>query len=72
MDAAFAQCLTKQVVVLSSYIESQSPEKSRVLLNQLIDVSLESILMVKRVLVDVTLKQNIFIIDSTKQILPYV
>ena len=72
MDAAFAQCLTQQVAVLSSYIESQSPEKSRVLLNQLIDVSLESILMVKRVLVDVTLKQNIFIIDSTKQILPYV
>lgn len=72
MDASFAQNLSKQVSVLSAYIEGQSPEKSRVLLNQLIDVSLESLLMLKRVLVDVTLKQNIFIIDSTKQILPFV
>jgi hypothetical protein len=33
---------------------------------------MEAILMIKRVLSDVTLKQKIFIIDSSKQILPYV
>lgn len=54
INATFAQQLTKQVVVLSSYIEGQG--QSRVLLNQLIDVALDSLLMIKRVLTDVTLK----------------
>jgi hypothetical protein len=41
------------------------------MLSQLVDVSMESLLMIKRVLVDVTLKQNIFIIDCSKQIFPH-
>lgn len=41
------------------------------MLSQIIDVSMEALLMIKRVLVDVTLKQNIFIIDCSKQIFPF-
>jgi len=33
---------------------------------------MEALLMIKRVLVDVTLKQNIFIIDTSKQIFPFI
>jgi hypothetical protein len=55
-DSIFAQNLTKQVVVLNSYIEGQSQQQSRTLLNQIIDVNMEAILMIKRVLSDVTLK----------------
>ena len=62
-DSTFAQNLTKQVVVLNSYLRRQ---QSRVMLNQIIDTCLESLLMIKRVLSDVSLKENIFIIDSTK------
>ena len=40
--------------------------KSRVLLHQLLEVGMESLLMIKRVLIDITLKQNTFIIDASK------
>lgn len=69
VNSEFAQSLARQVTLLNLYINHRG--KSRVLLNQLIDVSMEAILMIKRVLIDVTLKQNIFIIDSTKQIFSF-
>lgn len=56
--------------MLNSYIEEQCG--SRVLLQQLIDVAMEPLLMVKRVLTDVALKLNIFIIDSSVQIFPFI
>ena len=41
------------------------------LLHQMVDVCMQSLLMIKRVLIDVTLKQSIFIIDSSKQIFTF-
>jgi hypothetical protein len=69
VNSQFAQNLARQVSVLNCYIEERG--QSRVLLSQIIDVSMESLLMIKRVLIDVTLKQNIFILDSSKQIFPF-
>ena len=55
--------------MLNCYIGERGT--SRLLLSQVVEVCMEALLMLKRVLVDVTLTQNIFIIDSSKQIFSF-
>ena len=72
IDPSFAQKLTKLIVILGAYLEGQSKLSARVLLNQVIDVVLEPLMMVKRLLADVVLRQKIFEHDPTRPIVAIV
>lgn len=61
----FSDCLIKEIVTLSSYLEEH---KSRTLLYQFIEVNLESVLMVKKALIEIALKSNILVMDFSKNI----
>lgn len=51
---------------LNTYLESQ---KSRIMLYQVIEVILESLLMIKKLLIDLALKTSIFVVDFSKNFL---
>jgi hypothetical protein len=56
----FPEQITKELITLSSYLQEQM---SRITLYQVIEVNLESLLMVKKALIDISLKSNIFVFD---------
>jgi hypothetical protein len=59
----FAEAITINIIALSAYLGEQ---KSRTLIHQFIEVCLEPILMVKKALIDVSLRSNILVMDFTK------
>lgn len=55
-DPVFGQKLIKMIVTLTSYIEGHSKQSSRVLLSQIIDVAMEPLMMIKRLLADIVVR----------------
>ena len=60
----FAKALRDELSTLNAYLASQ---QSKIMLYQIIEVVLESLLMVKKCLIDLALKTNIFVADFTRQ-----
>eukprot|EP00347_Sterkiella_histriomuscorum_P005241 403357349 len=61
----FADELKREITTLNTYIEHQS---SRIMLYQIIEVCLESILMIKKCMIDIALKTSTFVIDFSKHL----
>ena len=53
------------MITLNAYLESQ---KSRIMLCQVIEITLESLLTIKKCLTDLAVRTNIFVIDFSKNI----
>ena len=66
INAEFAKNLLSELGTLNTYLESQ---KSRIMLYQVIEVILESLLMIKKLLIDLALKTSIFVVDFSKNFL---
>lgn len=62
-DYQFSDALVVQIVILNAYLEEH---RSRTVLHQVIEVCLESLLMVKKALIDISLNTNILVMDFTR------
>jgi hypothetical protein len=56
--------LTAEITTLTTYLEEHS---GRLILQQFIDVCIESVFLVKKALVEITLEMRILAMDFTKQ-----
>lgn len=63
IDLGFAKGLRDELSTLTSYLESQ---RSRVMIFQVIDLLLESLLIIKKCLIDFTMRSSIFVMDLGK------
>lgn len=64
IDQDFAKSLNKELRTLNCYLANNT---SRIMLPQIMEVILESLLMIKKALIDVCLKTSILVMDFNKQ-----
>ena len=65
INLQFAKNLRNELITLNAYLESQ---KSRIMLYQVIEITLESLLTIKKCLTDLAVRTNIFVIDFSKNV----
>lgn len=61
----FADALSNEVITLSAYLQEH---KSRILINQFVEVCLEPLMMMKKALIEIALHSNILVLDFTKNL----